>query len=209
MKKLDRQVSRKMNYGIKVSRRGFDVINLNKKQPQKTPPNKALPNLLSALALPYLLGAKKQVERYERSASFLVSRPTISTMECMHEASTLFEDLNTVVVYMRKCGKDHRQHRLWEDIRNHIRHAVREEFDKENDSVKNDRAQRLGLDSKLQISIGFDTDAIKVGETMVEIVEVKKYLAWAEGVIAEILGKAKKDGFLKQEKGKSHNKVSS
>ena len=46
-------------------------------------------------------------------------------------------------------------------------------------------------------------------EIVVEIAEVKKYLAWAEGVIAEILSKAEKDGFLKQEKGKSHNGVSS
>jgi len=187
-----------MSYGIKVSHRGFDVIDLNKKRSQKPPSNKALPNLLSSLALPYLLGAKTQVERYQKAASLLQLRPTVSTMECLHEASTLFEDLNTVVVYMRKCGKDHKNHQLWVDIRNHIRHAIREDFDKESDSVKNERAQRLGLDPKLQISIGFDKDAIKIGETVVEIDEIKAYLAWTEDIIAKILSKAKKDGFFKK-----------
>ena len=82
------------------------------------------------------------------------------------------------------------------DILNHIRHAVREEFDKEDDSVKKERAQRLSLDTKLQISIGFDTDAIKVGGTLVELSEVNKHLSWAEGIIADILDKASEDGFI-------------
>lgn len=191
---------RKMNYGIKISHKGFDLLNLSKKRSQKPLSNRALPHLLSSLTLPYLLGAKTQVKRYEIAASLLQSSPTAGVMECLHEASALFEDLNTVVVYMRKCATDHKDHQLWIDIRNHIRHAVREEFDKEKDSVKNDRAKRLGLDPKLQINVGFDRDAIKVGETVVEISEVKKYLAWAEGVIAEILIKAEKDGHFKQEK---------
>lgn len=193
-------MSRKMHYVIRVSNRGFNVMDLKQQRSQKPSPNKTLPHLLSALALPYLLGAKTQVKRYEVTAATLSSRSTLATMECFHEASTLFEDLNTVVVYIRKCGKDHKSHQLWVDIRNHIRHAVREEYDRENDKVKNDRAKRLGLDPKLQISIGFDKDAIKVGETVVEITDVKSYLAWAESVIAEILSQAQKDGYFKQEK---------
>jgi hypothetical protein len=193
-------MSRKMHYGIKVSHKGFDVTDTGKQRSQKPPSNKVLPHLLSSLALPYLLGAKTQVKRYEATAALLPSQSISATMACLHEASTLFEDLNTVVVYIRKCGKDHKSHQLWVDIRNHIRHAVREEYDRENDKVKNDRAKRLDLDPKLQISIGFDKDAIKVGETVVEIADVKSYLAWAEGVIAEILSKAQKDGYFKQEK---------
>lgn len=189
---------RKMSHGIKVSHKGFDVTNLDKKRSKKLPSNKALPNLLSSLALPYLLGAKKQVERYQRAALLLQLQPTVGTMECMHEVSTLFEDLNTVSVYMRKCGKDHKHHQLWKDIRNHIRHAVREDFDKKNKSINKEVARRLGLDPKLQINIGFDRDAIKLGETVVEIDEVTAYLTWAEDIITKILTKAKKDGFLKK-----------
>ena len=54
----------------------------------------------------------------------------------------------------------------------------------------------MSLDPKLQISIGFDTDAIKVGGTLIELLEVNKYLVWAEGVIADILAKASEDGFI-------------
>lgn len=198
-------MSRKMHYVIQVSNRGFNVMDLKQQRSQKPSPNEALPHLLSTLALPYLLGAKTQVKRYEAAAATLSLRSTLATMECLHEASTLFEDLNTVVVYIRKCGKDHKSHQLWVDIRNHIRHSVREEYDRENDKVKNDRAQRLGLNPKLQIGIGFDKDAIKVGETVVEIADVKSYLAWAEGVIAEILSKAQKDGYFKQDKVASNS----
>jgi hypothetical protein len=189
-------MSRKMSHGIKVSHKGFDVIDLNKKRSQKPPSNKALPNLLSSLALPYLLGAKKQVKRYQVAASSLQSRPVVETMECLHEASNLFEDLNTIAVYIKKCGKDHKYHQRWKDIRNHIRHAVREDFDGEDKSINKGVAQRLKLDPKLQINIGFDADAIKVGETVVGIGKISAYLTWAEDVIARILNKAKKDGFL-------------
>lgn len=185
-----------MNYGIKISHQGFSVTDLNKERSEQTIQKTVLPHLLTGLALPYLIGAKTQVERYVLVASRLKIQPTTATMECLHEASTLFEDLNTVVIYMRKCGKDHKDHQLWTDIRNHIRHAVREEYDKEDDSIKNDRAQRLGLDLKLQISLGFDIDAIKVGATLVTIEQIRKYLAWAEGLITEILSKAHEDGYV-------------
>ena len=194
--KMNKPVSRKMDHGVNISHKGFSVTDLNKERSAKAISKTNLPHLLSGLALPYLLGAKTQVERYVFVASQLKTQPSIATMGCMHEASTLFEDLNTVVIYMRKCGKDHKNHQLWVDIRNHIRHAVREEFDKEDDLVKNERAQRLSLDPKLQISIGFDTDAIKVGGTLIELWEVNKYLVWAEGVIADILAKASEDGFI-------------
>lgn len=45
-------------------------------------------------------GAKTQVERYVSTASQLKIRPTIATMGCLHEASTLFEDLNIVRIYI-------------------------------------------------------------------------------------------------------------
>ncbi|MCL4387424.1 hypothetical protein M1307_03460 [Patescibacteria group bacterium] len=40
---------------------------------------------------------------------------------------------------------------------------------------------------------------------MVEIADVKSYLTWAEGVIAEILSKAQKNGYFKQEKVESNS----
>ena len=187
------------SYWVRVSHRDFDVLNLkNSKKNGDSNSREAVQfYLISSLAWPFLLGAKQQVERYESAASLLISKPSGATMACFHEASTLFEDLNTVLIYLRKCGKDHRLHVLWEDIRNHIRHAVREGLDEQNDRAKNERAERLGLDPQLQISIGFDKDAVKVGGKEVSISEIKDYLTWAENTLNEILSEGKKGGFIK------------
>jgi len=191
-------MARKMSYGIKVSYPGFSVTDLEKERSQQKSSVEALPNLLSSLALPYLFGAKTQIKRYENSASLLSKRSALSTMECLHEVSALFEDLNTVAMYVKKCNQHHKCHWLFRDICNHIRHTIREDFDVENKSIKNETAKRLGLDSKLQINIGFDTDSIKVGEKVVELVDVKAYLDWAEGVFTEIIDRAKKDGAFRE-----------
>ncbi|MFZ2975299.1 MAG: hypothetical protein WA055_01545 [Candidatus Moraniibacteriota bacterium] len=189
---------RKMSYGIKVSYPGFSATDLEKERSQKKSSVEALPNLLSSLALPYLFGAKKQINRYKTSTSLLSTRPILSTMECLHEASTLFEDLNTVAMYANKCNQHHEYHRLFRDICNHIRHTVREDFDIEDKSVKNEAAKRLGLDSRLQINIGFDMDSIKVGEKVIKLVDIKAYLDWAEGVFTEIINRAKRDGAFRE-----------
>jgi len=190
-----------MNYGIKVSYRDFNVINLTEKQTKKHQPksNKSLSNLLSGLALPYLIGAKKQVKRYRVASLLLQSQPTIGVLECMHEASNLFEDLNTVAFYIKKCGRNNKYHQLWNNIRNHIRHAVREDYDIEDKLIKNNIAQKLNLDPKLQISIGFDIGAIKVGGITVKIDEITNYLTWAEDIITKILKKGEQEGLLKRE----------
>ena len=56
-----------INHGIKVSKQGFNVLNADSERTDKPKNNSSLPYLLYALALPYLLGAKKQVERYQGS----------------------------------------------------------------------------------------------------------------------------------------------
>lgn len=73
-----------------------------------------------------------------------------------------------------------------------------EEFDKDDD-LKNKRAQYLGLNSKLQTSIGFERDVIKIAKKEVKISEIEDYLEWAEEVISGILTEARKEGFLKKE----------
>jgi len=186
-----------MNYGIKISKQGYNIINLNEERSELHSEKRALPHLLSALALPYLLGAKTQVQRYQMVASTLERRNPLATFESLHEASTLFEDLNTVARYIEKCGQKNELHSLWLDVRNHIRHDVREEYDKEDSIRKNRRANRLKLNPKLQTNIGFDMHSIKVGETLIEIQQINSYLSWAEGIITEILSKAKKEGYLK------------
>lgn len=106
---------------------------------------------------------------------------------CLHEASCLFEDIATICKYIEKCGKVHRRKQLWLDIRNHIRHDVREEFDNENKKKKELRAIRLGIEPSLQTSIGFDKDAIKIGSTTVRIKEVEKFLSYSEKLFNKVL----------------------
>ncbi len=192
-------MSKKSRYGIKISHKNFDVKNLNRARSQKPVKKLALLNLLSSIALPYLLGAKKQVKRYKETACYLDSQPAIASMSCLHEASNLFEDLNTVSIYMKKCNKDHRLRSLWNDIRNYIRHAVREEFNKEKKTIKNARSQRLGLDPRLQIDIEFDTSFIKIGKRKILITEINSYLTWAEETIANFLSAGEKEGYFRQE----------
>lgn len=186
----------KLNYGIKVSKRGFDVIDLNQERKNISTSNSPS-HIRYALALPYLYGAKTQVKRYQIAASTLEKRPSGGVIECIHETSALFEDLCTVSKYVEKCGNTHRLHKLWSDVRNHIRHDIREELDNESDSRKNSRATRLKLDPKLQTSMGFALDLIKVGETEIKISEIVEYLDWADKVIAKVINEAKDKGQIK------------
>lgn len=188
-------MTKKMNYGVKVFHSKLSTTNPEGKLSAKT-----LPELLSTLALPYLLGAKTQIKRYKKATLSLHKQPIPATMNCLHEASTLFEDLNTVVIYTEKCGKTHTYNKLFKDIRNHIRHTVREDLDKKENQRKNKKALELGLDPKLQINIGFDTDAIKVGERVVKLVIIKTYLNWAEEVFFKIINEAKDGNSLQKEK---------
>ncbi len=185
-----------MDHGIKVSKQGFSVIDLDQER-KNSSTKESPPHLIYVLAIPYLHGAKIQVKRYQAVASTLKKRPSGGVIECLHEASTLFEDLCTVSKYAEKCGNTHKFHKLWLDVRNHIRHDIREELDSESDSRKNKRASRLKLNPKLQTSIGFSVDLIKVGETEIRISQISSYLSWADKVISEVMKKAKDKGQIK------------
>jgi len=185
---------KKIDYGIKVSKRGYSVIDLD--QERNGDPAKGS-HMAYALSLPYLYGARTQIKRYQLAASALKQRPSGAVLECIHEISTLFEDLCTVSKYSEKCGNTHNLHGLWTDVRNHIRHDIREELDKEDDKRKNQREDRLKLNPKLQMSIGFSPELIKVGETEIEISQISSYLDWADKKISEVLNKAREAGQIK------------
>lgn len=166
---------------LKIAKQGCDIDGVRKEvvaEVKETPRYKYLPFILL-----FLNGAKKQLERYietsqhnENSGMFL---------ECLHETSTLFEDLNTLGKYIDKCidSQDLQEmkekHYLWLNIRNHIRHDIREGFDREMDARKNTRAKELGLDPQLQMDIKLRVDFIQIGTTIVTIKEISDYLDWA------------------------------
>lgn len=185
-----------MNQGIKMTKQGFNVLDpslsRSKKRNVGTPPH-----LLYAIALSYLLGSKKQVIRYQEAANTLKKRPILGVYDCLHEFSTLLEDLSAVGKYIEKCGTTNELHQLWFDVRNHIRHDIREEFDNESSSRKNDRAKRLKINTKLQTDIGFDKDSVKVGGVLVKISDINAYLEWADKIISDVLVDAKSKGCIK------------
>ncbi len=188
---------KKQSFGIKVSKQGYNVMDTKIERDTRPRNSSVLPHILYGLALPYLLGAKTQVNRYQLTALTLEKRPIEGVYDCLHEASTLFEDLNTVGKYTKKCGGENDLHQLWLDIRNHIRHDIREEYDNETSSQKNKRAERLKLDSRLQTNIGFSADWIKVGGIVIEISQINAYLEWAENLIITTLNEAKAQGTIK------------
>ncbi len=191
-----------MDYGVKISQNDADVIGKIKNQPDVvSPENKA--HILLTLAIPYLNGAYTQVERYEAAASQFTPRNAVNVVNtCLHEASSLFEDICTVSKYMTDlCGYKNDNHQLWIDIRNHIRHDVRENFDttnKRDAERRENRLKRLGVSDKLQTSIGFEKDSMSIGATVVTMGAIKDYLLWASEIIADIVQKAEADGKIKR-----------
>jgi len=185
-----------MWYGIKISKKGIDVTK-NAKTPSimKTMPYK-VSHILQLLALPYLQGAHTQLKRYKEATLILKDSPFSGSLLCLHEVSTLFEDLNTVAIYVKSCGYNNETHKLWKNIRDHIRHDYREEFDKENKHRKVERALFLKLDPNLQADIEFDNTFIRFGDTVIKVTEIERYLEWADGVITETLAKAKQEGYI-------------
>jgi hypothetical protein len=186
-----------MNNGLKFSRPGHSVNNDNPSTEEiHEGEREVLPALIYGIAMTYFHGAKLQLERYNEA--YKVEHPPTKVQLCMHEASCLFEDLSTVGKYAEMCGDSHELHKLWLDVRNHIRHDIREGMDVQDDTRKQGRAERLGIHPNLQMDIGFDEDAIKVGSTVIELAKIVDYLVWAggvmEGVLKEAIGKRQIEG---------------
>ena len=186
-----------MSNGIKISGTGQsvdDTISAPSADSAKVE-KRILPHLLYSVALSYLQGAKTQVARYKDAVK--IEHAVTKVQVCMHEASCLFEDLTTVAKYAQMCGDQNELHALWLDVRNHIRHDIREEMDNEDSKLKSGRAQRLGLNPKLQMEISFTDTSIKVGSTIIELTKIEAYISWAEGVIEKNIIEAIDNGFIK------------
>jgi len=180
---------------MRISKKGFSV--LDKTLPKKTIIDSTPEHVENAIANTYLLGANKQLIRYLEAIATYKKQPIICTYHCLHESSSLFEDLATIAIYFKKHDHNNNLHKLLIDIRNHIRHDVREEFDKESSYRKNERAKRLNIDPTLQTNIEFDIDGIKVGEIKITIKEISDYLIWAGNILSKSFKEAKEKGQIK------------
>ncbi|HCC68058.1 TPA: hypothetical protein DEP90_02535 [Patescibacteria group bacterium] len=202
-----------MPYVLKVSKKGYDVRDKNKKP--KDDSNKPIKEsyMLHFLAYPYLLGAKLQMMRYRQEAQRLSKENTITTIiACLHESSCLFEDIATVVLYLKDCGVSHRMNSLLMNIRNHIRHDIRDNLDKEDHRFKESVEKRLdnfGIEENLQTEIEFSLEFIRIGNKIIYLKDIDNYLAWAEKHISDMLAKAREEGFLQEEEIKKTKNSSS
>ncbi len=190
-----------MGYGISVAKKGCDVI---KGRPKKEMPPDALikerktDHIVWTLALPYVKGAKKQLNRYTEVAKELHQYNAVdSVLDCLHEISCLFEDLAGIQKYCEKSGSEsHSLSDLIIVIRNHIRHDIRENFDEEEDERKVKRHQKLSIESHLQTEIGFYPDAVKIGNTKITTAEIQDYLDWADEKLKNVFEEAAKAGYI-------------
>lgn len=182
-------------FGIKVSKRGY---NIDGSEGSPYASRRVDAHILYSLAIPYLMGAYVTVQRYQQEASQLRVTPVRSSQACLHEVSTLFEDLGTISKYSSMCGDSHKNNKLWVDIRNHIRHDFREEFDKEDRKLKNARAVELGLPVEIQVDIGFSESAIRVGAVTIMLKDINDYIHWAAVLFNKVMNEAREKGYIKE-----------
>ncbi len=191
-----------MAYGIKVSKKGFDVIkdeseikpNIAEKQVSQSDDY----HLLQTLGLAYFYGAKLQLVRYREISSKLESEQVDAVLKCLHEFSCLLEDLVTVSKYLGKCGKQHKLNSLIVDMRNHIRHDIREQFDDESDCRKIQKLKSLKIPDHLQTYITFDVKYVRIGDKQLSLVEIKDYLDWVEKNMIQIFDEAYDKRYIKE-----------
>jgi hypothetical protein len=182
-------------FHIKVSKSGYNVDGKVGKPALSKRPDA---HILLSLAIPYLMGAHITLERYKQAASSLRDTPVKAVQMCLYEASTLFENLSTITKYVRMCGENNRYHNTWTDIRNHIRHDYREEFDKEDRKWKNTRSEKLGLDKALQTDISFSEESIKVGKVTITTKDVQDYIFWASKLFNKTMDEARAKGYISE-----------
>lgn len=193
-----------MAYGIKVYKKDLDSIT-NQKKLSSRKYNLVNAHVLLTLALPYLRGARIELKRYRYAVSQLDEDSINASNNCLHEISCLFEDLGSIAYYTNLCGENHSSSQLYIDIRNHIRHDVRENFDTD-DGRKNKRAKTLCIPKKYQTLISFDSNSIKIGGTLVMLDSISDYLDWATEVINTAIAEAWKKGKIKINEGDKKGK---
>ncbi len=174
-----------MDYGIKVSKIGKNVLGVNSKDTKSI--GSSIQDVYKALALAYYNGAVTQVQRYRVAALGLShDNAVMAVCNCFHEVSCLLEDLNSIAIYCEKAGEIHDSHDLWKKARNHIRHGIREDFDKESKKQKLDSYDYFALPPDLQISIGLDKEAFMISGKLIELSMIEDYLGWAKRIIDSI-----------------------
>ncbi len=197
-----------MPYVFKVSKEGFDVYSKKNglRRGDSSRKEDFRKSMVWPLAIAYLHGARIQLVRYKKAASILEKNAVEGILQCLHDVSCLFEDLAIISIYMKSLGAMHEDGDLFITVRDHIRHDVRENLDKEDEKRRARRLEELCVKENLQIDISFDPDYVKVGETKVTIKQIEAYLIWADSVFEKLFEHGKELGYIKIDNTKSKKK---
>lgn len=120
---------------------------------------------------------------------------------CLYEASNILEHLNAINKYKNKIeGKKDELSQTILNMRNHIRHDICDNiFDDNSENNKKrreKRAKELGIGDRLLVHVGFDIDAIKVGDTELTFSQIEKFLERSQDIFNQHTQELVRDGRL-------------
>jgi hypothetical protein len=120
---------------------------------------------------------------------------------CFYETSNMLEHLNAINKYKNKIEnkKDELSQTIL-NMRNHIRHDICDNiFDDNSENNKKrreKRAKELGIGDGLLVHVGFDIDAIKVGDTELTFSQIEKFLERSQDIFNQHTQELVRDGRL-------------
>ncbi len=120
---------------------------------------------------------------------------------CFYETSNMLEHLNAINKYKNKIeGKKDELSQTILNMRNHIRHDICDNiFDDNSENNKKrreKRAKELGIGDRLLVHVGFDIDAIKVGDTELTFSQIEKFLERSQDIFNQHTQELVRDGRL-------------
>lgn len=142
------------------------------------------------------------LNRYKSAYSSLEeTREMRYCCSCLYEASNILEHLNAINKYKNKIeNKEDELSQTILNMRNHIRHDICDNiFDdsSENDKERREkRAKELGIGDRLLVHVGFDIDAIKVGDTELTFSQIEKFLERSQDIFNQHTQELMRDGRL-------------
>lgn len=106
---------------------------------------------------------------------------------CLYEVSNMLEHLNAINKYKNKIeNKEDELSQTILNMRNHIRHDICDnifdDISEDNKKRRERRAKKLGIDCRYLVHIGFDIDAIKVGDTELTFSQIEKFLERSQDI---------------------------
>lgn len=137
------------------------------------------PSAFYAFVKPYITGSRIQLERYLEAQRLLKTHQLAigNYMDtCIYELSSLLEHLDTIETYLRGINIELAVGKIIRDFRTHLRHDARGELDNRSEN----RAERLGMNDKLQVSIEFLDSGVKMGSIELTALQINNYINTAE-----------------------------